>query len=95
MATSAVVRITTTVVANEKMTTPYVDSVHLMMGTTWGEGRVEVEESGGWATVCDDDLWDDTDANVVCRQLGFSGGKALHGFGGSAGFTSMASVQCR
>ena len=57
---------------------------------------MEVNYNGQWGTVCDDG-WDDTDAGVVCRQLGFgSSGMAigLADFGQGSGSIWLDNVMC-
>jgi len=47
-------------------------SVRLVGSSVSGEGTVEICVNGMYGTVCDD-RWDELEASVVCRQLGYSG----------------------
>ncbi|XP_016006911.2 macrophage receptor MARCO-like isoform X2 [Rousettus aegyptiacus] len=57
-------------------------------------GRAEVYFNGAWGTICDDD-WDNTDATVFCRMLGYSKGIALYRVGAGTGNIWLDNVACR
>ena len=69
--------------------------VRLIGGSSYYEGRVEVNYGGEWGTVCDDG-WDDTDARVVCGQLAFRSGTAYSNayFGQGSGPILLDNVTC-
>ena len=69
--------------------------VRLVDGPNEWTGRVEILFDGVWGTVCDD-FWEDRDARVVCRQLGYPGGEAwsLAEFGEGSGAIHLDNVEC-
>ena len=46
--------------------------IRLVGGNNSNEGELELCYNREWRAICDD-RWDDREAIVVCRQLGFSG----------------------
>ncbi|XP_057700240.1 neurotrypsin [Corythoichthys intestinalis] len=70
--------------------------IRLVGGHSMSEGTVEVFHAGQWGSICDDQ-WDDSDAEVVCRQLGLSGVARAWGqahYGKSSGRVWLDEVRC-
>ncbi|XP_026096021.1 scavenger receptor cysteine-rich type 1 protein M130-like [Carassius auratus] len=67
-----------------------------LVGILDSAGRVEIYHDGQWGTVCAD-KWDQAEAQVVCRQMGFSGAiRATSGgrFPAGCGPIWMDEVKC-
>jgi hypothetical protein len=69
--------------------------VRLEDGVREYEGRIEVCYDGEWGAVCDDGI-NDSVAEVVCRQLGFSlhNPKVVFEFGGGGDRILLDDIQC-
>ncbi len=69
--------------------------VRLVGGASARGGRVGIDHDDQWGSVCDDG-WDNLDAQVVCRQLGYSGGIGYQGgqYAQGAGTIWMDDVAC-
>jgi len=70
-------------------------TVRLVGGSSNYYGRVEVHYNGEWGRVCRTG-WDNTDAGVVCRQLGLgaSGIAVSHDYGTGLGPFWLVDVAC-
>lgn len=64
-----------------------------IIGTN-NRGRAEVYYNGVWGTICDDD-WDNSDATVFCRMLGYSRGRALVNVEPGTGEIWLDNVACQ
>ncbi|XP_041470263.1 deleted in malignant brain tumors 1 protein-like [Lytechinus variegatus] len=76
--------------------TPPAHTVRLVGGNGDNEGRVEIFINGEWGTVCDDS-WGKTDADIVCRMLGYCAASIAHGsayFGAGEGQIWLDDVAC-
>ena len=71
-------------------------TLRLVNGASEREGLLEVFHNGEWGTICDD-YWTEEDAEVACRQLGFTGLEASFreaGMGQGSGPIWMDDLKC-
>ena len=60
---------------------PFPGMIRLQGGNYSNEGRVEVYCNGQWGTICSTGF-DSTDANTICKQLGYDSYKKFYEPGG-------------
>ena len=50
--------------------------LRLVGSTANGQGAVEIYSRLGWTSICPDEEWTDSDADVVCQRLGYDSGRS-------------------
>ncbi|EFJ48001.1 hypothetical protein VOLCADRAFT_81342 [Volvox carteri f. nagariensis] len=82
---------------HSEVSLPWCHELHtflrLVGGSSPSEGRVEIFYGSSWGSVCDDGFGD-TEATVVCRELGYDTGIAVQTWGGGTGPILMDNVFC-
>lgn len=53
-----------------------VGDLRLVGSVENGRGAVEIATSEGWFSICPDSSWQDSDARVICQNLGYEDGVA-------------------
>ncbi|GLI67485.1 hypothetical protein VaNZ11_011664 [Volvox africanus] len=78
----------------ETTAAPGLYEIRLVGGRYPGEGRVEMFDGQDWGTICGDTFWY-SEAEVVCRQLGYATGTMVKSWGGGTGPILMGGVDCK
>ncbi|CAH1252388.1 HHIPL1 [Branchiostoma lanceolatum] len=67
-----------------------------LLGPTVFEGRVQVKRDGMWGSLClSSGSWRNSEATVVCRQLGFADGQVANNYRFGKGRMAMCDLECR
>lgn len=71
----------------------YNAGIRLVDGTSYINGRIELEKNGQWGAICGN-VWNDKNTKVACRQLGFLGVTRYYFKAASSGSVLIGSVRC-
>ena len=80
-----------------KSTKLYNPGIRLVGGSSYKNGRLELERNGQWGVVCYEDYygtWNFKNTQVACRQLGFLGAKRYYFLPASSGTAWISYVNC-
>ena len=71
----------------------YNPGIRLVDGTSYINGRIELERNGQWGAICGN-RWTNENTKVACRQLGFLGVTRYHFDAASSGSVLIGNVRC-